>query len=393
MSPTKTASFRVQKHATPKSPSRKQSYDVSLLGQMDPNSINVIPNQSLTLGTNGSISHTGPMPSPSFMSNFGPSYNTEGPLGPNLEYVQMLGRLDGTGLNTLFEHPHCAVSDSSPTGYSSNETSVHSSLDASGTPHYTPTSGSPSSGSYTGGLSTEGMSCCAKNSSAIPPVHEQSEERKPQDALGLMRYGEPLPTHGPSLSALDFNSTVQHTHQNAAYAYPISYGSSFYEPLQFSQWQQMMTSQSQSITPQSAYMTSHNRIETTAAVPDSCAAHQCGCGEGCQCLGCATHPFNAAMQEYVLSAIQDEHSIPPSLPNGDTSGAPNAASETSPGILASPVIDASPASDAGSTGMNDYLFVAYCPGSPQSCPCGDECACVGCMIHGDPVSRTPDTPP
>ncbi|KAI0540321.1 hypothetical protein GGR58DRAFT_158979 [Xylaria digitata] len=400
MSPTKTTSFRVQKHVTPKSPSRKQSYDVSLLSQMDPNTINVIPNQGLALGTNGNINHTGAIPSSGFMSNFGSSYNPEGPLGPNLEYMQMLGRLDGAALNTLFENPHAAVSDSPPTGLSSNETSIHSSLDASGTPHYTPTSGSPSSGSYTRGLSTEAMNCCAKGSSTISLAHDQPEERKPpQDALGLMRYGESIPNHDPNMSALEFSSTIhgrpttQHNQQNTAYTYPISYGSSFYEPLQYAQWQQMMTSQSQSISPQSAYMTSHSRMEPVAAESDSYTAHQCGCGEGCQCLGCATHPFNAAMQEYVLSAIQDEHSISPSLSNGDTNGVSNATNEASAGILASPVVDASPASEAGSTGMNDYLFVAYCPGSPHSCPCGDQCACVGCMIHGDPASRTPATPP
>ncbi len=397
MSPTKTTSFRVQKHATPKSPSRRQSYDISLLGQMDPNIINVIPSHGLTLGTNGNLSQAGPMPSPGFMSNFQPSFNSEGPLGQSLEYARMLGRLEGAALNTLFENP---VSNPSSTSLSSNGTSGHSSIDASGTPHYTPTSESPSSSSYMNGFSAAGVSCCGKGSSTIPLANEQLEERKrPQDGLGLMGYGDSIPTHGPNMSALGFNgamhdrTTMPHTQQNPAYAYPISYGSSFYEPLQFSQWQQMMTSQSQSIPPEDAYMTSHSRMETAAPVSDSCATHQCGCGEGCQCLGCATHPFNTAMQEYVLSAIQDDQSISPSLSNNDINGASNGANEASPGILASPVADGSPASDTGSAGMNDYLFVAYCPGSPQSCPCGDECACVGCMIHCEPVPRTPPTPP
>lgn len=185
---------------------------------------------------------------------------------------------------------------------------------------------------------------------------------------------------------------MQHAPQNTAYTYPISYGSSFYEPLQFAQWQQMMASQSQSMPPQNAYMNSHPGMATIASMSDSYSANQCGCGEGCQCLGCATHPFNAAMQEYVLSALQDEQSTSSSSSNGDGNGVLNTATETSPGILPSPIQGASPASESGSTGvMNDYLFVSYCPGSPQLCPCGDECACVGCMIHCQPP-RTPVTP-
>ncbi|KAI0434197.1 hypothetical protein F5Y09DRAFT_281113 [Xylaria sp. FL1042] len=392
MSPTKTGSFRVQKNATPKSPSRKQSYDISILSQMDPNSINVIPNHGITLGTNGNLTHTSPMPSPGFMSSFQPNFNSEGPLGQNLEYARMLGRLEGATLNAFFENP---VPNPSSTGLSSNGTSGHSSLDAS---HYTPPSESPNSSSYTKRFSTGGMSCCGKSPSALPLTNEQLEERKlPQNGLGLMRYGDSMPTHSPNLSALGFNGsmherpTMQHTQQNTTYPYPVSYGSSFYEPLQFSQWQEMMTNQSQSVPPQNAYIGSHSRMETAAPVPDAYAPHHCGCGEGCQCLGCATHPFNSAMQEYVLSALQDGQSISPSLSSGDIHGAVNGTSETSPGVLASPVADGSPASEAGSTGMNDYLFVAYCPGSPQSCPCGDECACVGCMIHCEP--RSPPTPP
>ncbi|KAI1310586.1 hypothetical protein F5Y03DRAFT_22969 [Xylaria venustula] len=396
MSPTKAASFRIQKHATPKSPSRKLSYDISLLGQMDPNTINVIPTHGMALGPNGNLPHASPMPSPGFISNFQPSFSSEGPMSQNLEYGRMLGRLEGAALNTFFES---SVPNPLSSDLSSNGTSGHSSLDASGASRYTSVSKSPNPNSYTKRFSTEGAGCCGKRS-AMPLVNEQLEEREsPQNGLGLMRYGDPIPTHGQSLSTLDFDNTindrpnVQHTQQNTAYTYPVSYGSSFYEPLQFSQWQEMMINQSHSMPTQNAYMGSQSRMEAAAPVPDSYTAQQCGCGEGCQCLGCATHPFNSAMQEYVLSALQEGQSISPSLSNGDIHAARNGTSETSPGVLASPIANGSPASETGSTGMNDYLFVSYCPGSPQSCPCGDECACVGCMIHCNPGSRNPPTPP
>ncbi|KAI0863936.1 hypothetical protein F4860DRAFT_23569 [Xylaria cubensis] len=395
MSPTKMASFRVQKHTTPKSPSRKQSYDISLLSQMDPSVINVIPSHSLALGTNGNTNH-GLMPSLGFMPNFEPHVNSEGPLGSHLEYTQMLGRLNGTALNTFFDNPHRVVPDSSADGPSSNGAASNSSLGASDISHYTPTSRSSSSGSCTKGAPTGDTGCCAKGAVATPPTHGQLDERK-QPQMGLLRYGNPISTHNQDMSALEFNGSIntraimQHTQQNTLYTYPSQYGSSFFEPLQYSQWQQMI--QSQSIPPQNTYTTPPSGIETTAAVPDSYTGSQCGCGEGCQCLGCATHPFNSAMQEYILSAMQDEQSISPSLSNGDNNGVPNMTNEVSPSILPSPIAEPSPVSETGSMGMNDYLFVAYCPGSPQSCPCGDECACVGCMIHCQPAPRTPVTPP
>ncbi|KAI0097250.1 hypothetical protein GGR51DRAFT_541506 [Nemania sp. FL0031] len=401
MSPTRMASFRVQKHTTPKSPSRKHSYDISILSQMDPSSINVMPSPNLTLGTNGNISHASPMPSPVFIPNFQPSFNPGGPLGTHFEYAQMLGRLDSTVLNTFFENSHSTASNSSTTGLSSNEASSHSSLSAIGASHYTPISGSPNSESSLKRLSTEGVSCCGKGSTGIPSAHEPLEKQKhTQDRLGLTRYGNSMPTHGPDMSALGFNGTMndgsimQSAPQNAIYTYPASYGSSFYTPLQYSHWQQMMTSQAQSISPQNAFTNSQPRIETTAAITNSYTANQCGCGEGCQCLGCATHPFNSAMQEYVLSAMQDEQSVsPPSISNSDSNAGPKATGEASPSILPSPAADGSPASEMGSGDLNDYLFVSYCPGNPQSCPCGDECACVGCMIHVQQAPITPVTPP
>ncbi|KAI0408431.1 hypothetical protein F4802DRAFT_412627 [Xylaria palmicola] len=400
MSPTRATSFRVQKHTSAKSPSRKHSYDVSLLSQMDPNAINMIPSHNLTRGTTGNTNQTSPVASSGFMPSFQSNLDTEGALNSHIDYAQMLGRFDGTTFNAFFENQHGAMSDPAPTNLSSNETGSHSSLGASGTTHYTPISRSTSTGSCANGLSANGITCCARGSTTIlPPTHGQPEQQKQlQDVTNLLRYGSSVPTHGPNMSVFEFNGSLNeranlpHSLQNTAYTYPASYGSSFFEPLQYSQWQQMMTSHSQSIPQRNAYVESQSRIEIPPAMPSSYAAHQCGCGEGCQCLGCATHPFNTAMQEYVLSAMQDEQSISPSLSNGDNGGAGNAANEASPVVLPSPLADASPSSETTPAGMNDYLFVSYCPGSPQSCPCGDECACVGCMIHGQPAPRTPVTP-
>lgn len=406
-SPTRTTpQFRVSKHTATKSSGRKQSFDISLLNQMDPSTINVISGRDLALGMNGNINHANPIPSAGFPPSFQPNFGPGGPLETRFEYTRMLGRLDDTVINTFFDNPHSTVSDPSLNGLSNNHTSGHSGLGPSGAPHYTPISisGSPSFGSSAKELSTENASCCAKRTAAIPPAHAQlGQQKQPQCAPGLIRYGNSIPTHDSNMAALDFNGAMnnrpimQHTPpQNPVYTYPTSYGSSFYEPLQYSQWQQMMTSQSQSMPPENAYMASQSAMEAAAAVSNSYTAHQCGCGEDCQCLGCATHPFNAAMQEYVLSALQEEQSVSPSLSNGangDSNSAPNSTGGASPNVLPSPVADGSPASESGSAGMNDYLFVSYCPGNLQTCPCGDDCACVGCMIHCQPAPLTPVTPP
>ncbi|KAI1118391.1 hypothetical protein F5Y14DRAFT_438755 [Nemania sp. NC0429] len=405
ISPTRTTpQFRVTKHTATKSSGRKQSFDISLLNQMDPSTINVISGRDPTLSMNGNMSHANPMPSPGFSPSFQPNFGPGGPLETRFEYTRMLERLDDTVLNTLFDSSRGTVSDSSLNGFSSNRTPGHSSIGPPGAPHYTAISGSPSLGSSSNGPSIENASCCAKNTAAIPLAHDQlGQQQQPHGALGIIQYGNSIATHGSNMAPLDYNAAMnsrpimQHTPQHTAYTYSASYGSSFYEPLQYSQWQQMMTSQSQSMPPQNGYTASPPAtMETAAAVSNSYTDHQCGCGEDCQCLGCATHPFNAAMQEYVLSALQDEPSGSPQLSNGgngDNSSGPNSTGGTSPSILPSPMPDGSPASETGSVGMNDYLFVSYCPGNLQTCPCGDDCACVGCMIHCQPGPLTPVTPP
>ncbi|KAI2636606.1 hypothetical protein GGS21DRAFT_35220 [Xylaria nigripes] len=395
MSPTKSASFRIQKSTATKLTSHKQSYDILHLSQMDPNTINLVSKQNLPSDMNGNISYTGSVPSPNFLSNMQPAFNCGGALGPQFQYAKMPGSSNGTALDLFFENPHGPVSDLPSRGISTSETLTHSSLAAMDTPQYAPAPKSLSPGSRTNG------GCCAKNTAAIKPTPEPLEQHNQrQNVMGMMRYGNPLPPHNASVPALEFDTaisdtTTMHHHtqqQSTPYAFPIQYGSSFYEPLQFSQWQEIMASQSPGILPQNTYMAPHSEIEASAAAPSPYATNQCFCGEGCQCLGCSTHPFNSAMQEYVLSALQDEHSLSPRS-DGDSNGVSNVTSEMSSNMVASPGADASPVSDTGTTGINDYLFVAYCPGNSQTCPCGDECACVGCMIHGDTAAGTPVTPP
>ncbi|KAI0200919.1 hypothetical protein F4808DRAFT_470099 [Astrocystis sublimbata] len=392
-SPTKISSFRVQKHTTPKSPTRKQSYDFSHLDQMDPSALNVMPSHNLSIRANGGV-RPGSMPSPGFMpSNFQSHFGPGEFLAPHLEYPNMLERLDETTLNKFFEN---AVPDPSSNGLLGNKISNHSNITA-GPLQHTPTPTSANSGSCAKGGPAGNTSCCGKGSAAMPQMHRQLEEQKPP--VGLRRYGNPVTTTS-DMSAINYNGgmntrpMMQQAQQSPIYHYPAQYGSSFYEPLEYAQWERFNNQvQSMPLPPQSPYPAQHPpRLDTIAAMSNSYTANQCGCGEGCQCVGCATHPFNSTMQEYVFSVTQDEQSTSPSLSNGDNNGISNGTNGASPSILPSPIAEPSPASETGEAGMSDYLFVSYCPGSPQSCPCGDECACVGCMIHCQ-QPRTPVTPP
>jgi hypothetical protein len=36
-----------------------------------------------------------------------------------------------------------------------------------------------------------------------------------------------------------------------------------------------------------------------------------------------------------------------------------------------------------------YPFSEACMGEMASCPCGDDCQCLGCVVHGNAVNTVP----
>lgn len=119
--------------------------------------------------------------------------------------------------------------------------------------------------------------------------------------------------------------------------------------------------------------------------------HTCTCGDSCECLGCAAHPFNATTQQYAKDIYLQASEATP------TSSTPSASKRVSCcDSIRSPVdmhsdpssTEASP--DAGNSEQEfhpeNYLWVEYsvgagCGGDAESCPCGDDCACIACAIH------------
>ncbi|KAI9729450.1 MAG: hypothetical protein M1834_006831 [Cirrosporium novae-zelandiae] len=144
--------------------------------------------------------------------------------------------------------------------------------------------------------------------------------------------------------------------------------------------------------------------------------HHCNCGDGCQCLGCATHPYNPTMQSRMqeLGQIMDsmpydhEHDPRPDNPadtfsmmnqdpgRGSISFHPPEWGFHMPGIP--PTQNMWPQSDSRNpTSQNDptlspgYIYMEYpigkqpqvtgCCNISDACRCGEDCACVGCLTH------------
>lgn len=158
-------------------------------------------------------------------------------------------------------------------------------------------------------------------------------------------------------------------------------------------------------------------------------AHNCNCGAGCQCLGCAAHPFNATTRSHVqsLGAIiaHGDHdrvssNSPPSgwePPSNQSLGIHNMTPVTSQCFNGNPAVEP-PSGEVNTlqtarppfsqsawspTVSNDpegqqvpFLSSAYytmeipmdpfgpkasCTDVSGSCQCGDDCACIGCLTH------------
>ena len=135
-------------------------------------------------------------------------------------------------------------------------------------------------------------------------------------------------------------------------------------------------------------------------------SHLCSCGDGCQCIGCAAHPYNEATQNYVRSAwntaAEDTRVPNGSVEGSNTNGVSILAApaqhvtdgEASPPAPQTPSDAASGVSEEQTLSANDFFFVTYpfggdttCFGETASCPCGDDCQCIGCAIHGDNGDR------
>jgi hypothetical protein len=129
-------------------------------------------------------------------------------------------------------------------------------------------------------------------------------------------------------------------------------------------------------------------------------SHQCGCGPGCSCIGCVSHPFNSQTYQHVSEAVNEawNYHINQATADGNGHYATNGRTLPTPppnqgqnheletmspqGQQAQTPSDASGLSDEQPLLPADYMWVNYpCHGDAASCLCGDDCACDGCTIH------------
>jgi hypothetical protein len=170
------------------------------------------------------------------------------------------------------------------------------------------------------------------------------------------------------------------------------------------------------------YMLNHSHSAyPMQAAPGGDPCHDCSCGEDCQCLGCAAHPFNTTTRKHVQEMgamitfngddkspeiINPYQSTPfqgttppapfnyymqgtPSIDHGfqhnpfDGYSDPNSAM---PSGYSSPL--AGPGLNHQLMHPSEYYTLEYPVGLPStcsdvtgSCQCGSDCSCVGCLTH------------
>ena len=259
-------------------------------------------------------------------------------------------------------------------------------------------------------------SCCSSNAEGPTPIDSHpSQVVLTNDTSNISQV--PLPVIVP---ATPYPYFVQPT----IFTYPPQYGS-YLQPLQPEQWRQVMAAVSYAPPNLISNYGIPNGVpysyqSTSQSINGN--SHECCCGESCDCVGCAAHPYNQATQDYVRSAWHSmtEDSRPKAEPNQQsqaqkqrgmrdpgsnydlsTDGSPAgldqtglATEDTYTNRVDSPQISNPPSDttsglseDQQQLSDNDFFFVSYpfndegCAGEMASCPCGDDCECIGCVIH------------
>jgi len=426
-SPTKVA-FKVQK-SSKQSSSRKQSFGPANFERMDMNQVNVLPYEQRAQGIPVSMPNGYIMTELPQDYGFAPQYPN---IQPQYSHVLMQPPPNPNGMDRNGIHPI------SKNGYT-NGMNVNGVLEnVIKSPLATPiTYGSGDSSKFVNGgryeppetptntingevqAVTNGGSCCvpkqkshSRNSSSasLIPDSEGTVQRSCYSSKS-----EPLPKQEsiskggsaqttPHMSAqilrqnginrMAFNPALipQYGPQPTVFTYPATYGS-FQNPLQPSGWKESVRSNNYSQAPLPPGTLSFD----VPLVPETLdTVHTCSCGDTCQCIGCAAHPYNDATQEYVRSAWASMNLERPgselcSNPtNENISAQPPSVNPVSSPTAHTPSSSTSGNDEEQNLSAADFFFVNYpfvsegCGGDTQSCPCGDDCQCLGCTIHRQP---------
>lgn len=290
--------------------------------------------------------------------------------------------------------------------------------------HSSPTSTGPSTPAPNANNRPEKKtgSCCSSN--AVDSDNKHTPSSTPAQPQGSHPFHGMMmpPFQGPMPMV---NGMYPFFPQPTVFTYPPQYGT-YMQPLQPEQWRQVMAALSfGQPAPSNAFNMTRGGVETVPYTPppqdsppkNTGTSHQCDCGEGCQCIGCAAHPYNEATQNYVRSAWNSmmeeqsngngsytKHGTPQDASATHTPNETRAASTTPVEVNGNGTAPQTPSDAASVPGeeqtlsANDFFFVSYpfgdpCAGDTASCPCGDDCQCIGCFIHSNPDPSQPSEPP
>jgi len=308
----------------------------------------------------------------------------------------------------------------SPSIASSSVTSSCCVPTANSSPRHTPTSSSSSVRVSSPARATNGngnsKSCCSNKQSKTPangsavdpfpasvpttPIGNGPETNGSHIASLGAPNGTFIAPYGQPMGIPQMAPNYYHVPGSVVYTYPATYGT-FNAPLQPAQWRQAISApQGHHVHSDGIPMTSipPQAYSTNGANAIAATSHICTCGDECNCLGCPAHPYNDATQEYVRSAMNSmlETRAVESQTNGipemsavdgvnGTNGSGPGQAPQSPSQAQTPSDASGISEEQSQLSANDFFFVTYpigdCGGETTSCPCGDDCDCVGCLIH------------
>ncbi|RKF61658.1 putative copper fist dna binding domain-containing protein [Erysiphe neolycopersici] len=197
-----------------------------------------------------------------------------------------------------------------------------------------------------------------------------------------------------------FPETVDFNHQ--FYTYPpsqqpvfsydtVTYGS-FSNPLNVSTWRQ---------THDNMFSLTQGQNQATGTFPTVPVPEvrsyfkSCNCGDTCQCVGCVSHPYNDATQDYVRSAWQTislEGTSSEAYTNGGQASHEDQSAESQQNIenksVSNPPTPCSSNGEEQNLPENNFLFVNYSfpsevcegEGGDFSYECNNNCQFIGCDI-------------
>ncbi|RFN44976.1 hypothetical protein FIE12Z_10790 [Fusarium flagelliforme] len=383
VSKTPGSGYRVQKTSSKGSnSSRRESVDPAALQRMDPKMLNILPsfedtaqksatpladmNPYGSMGMTPADSPFGPVMYPMFQHVQPPI------LSPDISKRTMAnqsGSMTSTHVLEESNPPAPKVGSCCGGGSSSNAASTPITLAAAPSPP------------------KPKKSCCSSNNDS-PKADHKTDTMSVNDLPtpnSMMMSPFPAPIMMP-------NGMYAYYPQPTVFTYPPQYGS-YLQPLQPEQWRQVMATMTfagQGGMPSPYGMPGATPFQNPTApqTPHSASgtSHQCSCGasswQSMMDTG-YTHVNGHGNGEVPATNGHNMNGSTPAVPPvGSAEGTVSPVAPQTPSEAASGI------SEEQALSANDFFFVSYpfgdsCAGEEASCPCGDDCQCLGCVIHGN----------